>query len=214
MTSSRARDRLYSRTGPYASGPPPPPHLDRHRGGLPPSSWSAYESTTSRYGNAPPPPSPANNDAYQDEQGNRSIILFSYSLFIILFSFFLAFCLVVSLSSSSSFSTIIIRLSFFFSPLSFFLLITRFFRTSEEWGEGRRIRARLNALSTECIYRPSPRSFKHAALAGNSFWRAGTIRNEGGTITRYRWRACTLVNGSNVGEFLLVHERNWKWHEW
>ncbi|KAG7209371.1 hypothetical protein KM043_015471, partial [Ampulex compressa] len=69
VTSSRARERLYPRTGPYTSGPPPPPHLDRHRGGLPPSSWSAYESTTSRYGNAPPPPSPANNDAYQDEQG-------------------------------------------------------------------------------------------------------------------------------------------------
>lgn len=69
VTSSRARDRLYPRTGPYVSGPPPPPHLDRHRGSLPPSSWSAYEPTSSRYGGAPPPPSPATNDAYQDEQG-------------------------------------------------------------------------------------------------------------------------------------------------
>ncbi|EFN80740.1 Protein split ends [Harpegnathos saltator] len=68
--SHGARDRLYPRTGPYVSDrPPPPPHLDRHRGSLPPSSWSAYESTSSRYGNAPPPPSPATNDAYQDEQG-------------------------------------------------------------------------------------------------------------------------------------------------
>ncbi|XP_036140621.1 protein split ends isoform X2 [Monomorium pharaonis] len=69
VTSSRARDRLYPRTGPYVSGPPPPPHLDRHRGSLPPSSWPAYEPTSSRYGGAPPPPSPAPNDAYQDEQG-------------------------------------------------------------------------------------------------------------------------------------------------
>ncbi|XP_018375319.1 PREDICTED: protein split ends-like isoform X2 [Trachymyrmex cornetzi] len=69
VTSSRARDRLYPRTGPYVSGPPPPPHLDRHRGSLPPSSWSAYEPTSSRYGGAPPPPSPATNDAYQDDQG-------------------------------------------------------------------------------------------------------------------------------------------------
>ncbi|XP_039315476.1 protein split ends [Solenopsis invicta] len=69
VTSSRARDRLYPRTGPYVSGPPPPPHIDRHRGSLPPSSWSAYEPTSSRYGGAPPPPSPATNDAYQDEQG-------------------------------------------------------------------------------------------------------------------------------------------------
>ncbi|XP_050446025.1 LOW QUALITY PROTEIN: protein split ends-like [Cataglyphis hispanica] len=69
VTSSRARDRLYPRTGPYVSGPPPPPHLDRHRGSLPPSSWSTYEPTSSRYGSAPPPPSPATNDSYQDEQG-------------------------------------------------------------------------------------------------------------------------------------------------
>ncbi|XP_020291623.1 protein split ends isoform X2 [Pseudomyrmex gracilis] len=69
VTSSRARDR-YARSGPYITGPPPPPpHLDRHRGSLPPSSWSAYEPTGSRYGGAPPPPSPATNDAYQDEQG-------------------------------------------------------------------------------------------------------------------------------------------------
>ncbi|XP_070152806.1 protein split ends isoform X3 [Polyergus mexicanus] len=69
VTSSRARDRLYPRTGPYVSGPPPPPHLDRHRGSLPPSSWSTYEPTSSRYSSAPPPPSPATNDSYQDEQG-------------------------------------------------------------------------------------------------------------------------------------------------
>lgn len=71
VTSARARDRLYPRTGPYAAGPPPP-HIDRHRSSLAPSSWSSYESPTSRYTSAPPPPSPATTDAYEEPSGGRT----------------------------------------------------------------------------------------------------------------------------------------------
>ncbi|XP_034950926.1 protein split ends isoform X2 [Chelonus insularis] len=67
VTSTRARDRLYPRTSSYAAGPPPPSHLDRHRGGIPLSSWIGYESGSSRYGSGPPPPSPAATDSYQEE---------------------------------------------------------------------------------------------------------------------------------------------------
>lgn len=69
---------------------------------------------------------------------------------------------------------------------------------------------RFNALSIEYVFTDRVLGFPNTTL-GNWFSRAGTIRNEGVTISRARARSSTFENTNRERTFAREYG-NWKWH--